>query len=975
MPLDWAPYDAAAETLDRLGFSCVPGRAGTKGAFPVPYAQYNRTEREHADADVRARWRRAVERQGFEGVSPFWLIASGKQRWNFAVVDVDGPEHEERALEEFGSTQLYTWRGGRLRHLYYRIPSSWTHEERASVHAVGLLGPKSIDIISVTGVYAPGSIHASGEVYEGSIPWDDPRWSWAWLEEYVPMLRASRARELKAAMKPRRLDVERPKVVEGSAQGFVFHDRVRPTKGQYGEAGYVLPGTLVKLENGSEKPVAEVAERERCFATWREDRSPSSGVWKGMFIDRARGVYFRITEGPTEDDDPELARGDLAQALRRRLGLEVLEVDDEGWLSDQLEELPDNSTTFLIAPHGSGKTVFAKQEHARSSSSVSVCNTQALTIANAEVLGIAAVYDAVEAKGSVCIPSLHKYETEPEFFHVDEADAVHGFLHSGIVEKPVDVWRQLVRYMAKSTRALVASADLTFEDIALFSEAIRSAHPERRLRVVLRRPKKERLTVRLCSMSEVQEEIHTHLQSHQGTTFIGTTARERAGAIAQGYVTANSRPAVDLDEVAAISNALDTPRPLPLADVRDAFEDDYQAEVRQPFHVSGANNRHHEAVRWLKDTDRLVEEHDLIVASPAIQSGVSLARPVSRVFVLHDNRGIPAKSIMQLLRRARHPQNRTILIGVPKWSAVPVDLSKEAMMGRLESQDEVRRHLQGEHAEDVEVDPEFEWSWRITERQAARAAADPIGEIVRVAELHGFRVEVDVDVEGSSSAFRGITKAARRIRQRIHAQQVSEAREITDNEAQQLEAAPVLQDGQQAELERHSFERFYERAPTPDLVRIDNRGRFRSRVRAYTHATLVAQGELEVLARHFASLDKMRPRTQLSSVFLRALLFCNMHEHVFGRPFDGTACTLAGVRVDDWYEENTSNFHLAFRGRGPHGDDDFLANMFRAFGATVSRGYATFGVVDDLAVAYGRRLVEAEEKKEIPKWLKDLMLG
>jgi hypothetical protein len=668
-----------------------------------------------------------------------------------------------------------------------------------------------------------------------------------------------------------------------------------------------------------------------------------------------------------------------------RLGVEVEVLHDDGWLTDQVDLLPDDSTTFLIAPHGSGKTVLARREHDRAATSVSVCNTQALTIANAEVLGLRPVYDGVDVhpKGSACIPSLHRYDAPPEFFHCDEADAVHGYLHAGKMEDPLLAWRTLAYFSALSKRSLIASADLSFEDVALFAHAIRARNATRRLRVIIRLPMRDRGRVLIRSVSAAKEAIHQELSTERDAAlFVGITTRKLAGEIAQGYRSAGARETVDLGEIATSVVDTPTPHPLDLGDLPDA-------DVSAPFFVSGENNRYHAAVEWLRDTDALVESHDLIVTSPAVQSGVSLDRPVSKVVVLHENREVPADAVLQILRRCRNPKDRDLIIGVRRWKAKPHRTDRPFLedLARKRARTTVRAVLQAfpEFAPDHEtpVDEEFFWSWRITTRKHLRSYADPVGSVVASAKRHGFEVDVDVETDGDAGDFHAVVKAAKGVRETVNATETADAEDVTQEERQRLERSPRLLDGQRQAMDKAALRAFYGMEVTPELVLVDKRGKYRAKVRAYTHARLMVEAP-DVVAYVDHVRSKGRQLTEVSSLFARAALLVDLHQSVLG-PFDGEPVefAVADVRssIHAWWRhhrEACAVFFPRLRGPAPDKSVRWLGDRLRSMGAEVEtfgksskgRKRISWGTVDAYAAAYAERLFDLHDQSESEKWRK-----
>jgi hypothetical protein len=984
--LDWTRFDRISECLALQGFNVIPLPPGAKGAggSGVLYKHLNKPHsRRVTDAD-RQQWRETFERKGFTGIVGAYLLPNSGERWHLAIVDVDDPEYLERAQSDFGPTRISVSRGERRRHLYYR-----TRDPRAC-HLIGAYGKGTVDIIATTGVVLPGSVHADGDTYELSIPIEE------WTEAIeIPEIDTDKITTLRGKHRER-VRTELREVREVSPYAGFLH---APEPRQIGDSmwcGHVLPGTLIRTESG-EVPLSQLADGTKVFATYRDDAHPSAHVSDA----RGRRYFWDMSASPARywtmidtHDDPELhvQSGDYTAQLTaalEKLGVEVNILHDDGWLSEQLGDLPDNSSTFIIAPHGSGKTLMSKREHTRASTSLSVCNTQALTIANAAVLGLTSVYENVAAKGSVCIASLLKYTQPPEFFHLDEANASHEFLHSGKVDEPLKVWRQLMYFAALSRRSLFTGADLTYEDVALFVDAIRARNATRRIIVHIRVPMRKRVSIHLCATGYAKGEIHRSVRRGSAPLFVGLTTKLLAGQIAQGYRAANAVNTIDIGDV---SDVIDSPRPEPVREVTETIGES-EAGSDSAFYVSGENSRFHEAVEWLENTEKLVLNHSLIVTSPAVVSGVSLDQPVSRVIVLHENRDIPADSVLQIVRRARNPIDTQVLIGVPAWKpqehrtdrAYLDDLVSKKATTTIRAITEHFPQFADEH--NAEPDPEFARSWRISTRRLIRSHADPIGELVRSAQRHGLEVHTDESPPNdyARERFSEITGAAKAFRESANAQLTAEAEEISSEEMQRLERAPRLESGERHKLDRAILSAFYGVEVTPDLVMLDARGKYRTKVRAYTHVSLCAS-HADVLAYRDHVRGRGKQPSQRPHDLARAWILYSLILDVLGAEFDGEPLEFSvreirpGVQM--WWREHhqkATSFFPTLRGPTQGYEARWLCERLRSIGGDVStigdnthrHKLATFETVDGLAAAYAGRLFDSYQTLEAETWVRE----
>lgn len=1035
--LDWSRYEAVSRVLALQGYNVIPlpPQAKGLGGSGVTFKHLNKPDSRRITDNDRREWKRTFARKGFTGMVGAYLLPHSGERRHYVIVDVDDPEYFEIVRRDFGVSPLHVERGGRVRHCYYHTKSP----RRA--HMLGAYGNGTVDVIATTGVVLPGSIHADGHAYELSIPVED--WTEAWTLANVPELDLEVIDRLRTKKRGTLMvDLARSDLPITESAGFIHTTHPQEFSDSVW-CGSILPGTMIKTPGGV-FPLAELPVGTKCFATYRDDSSPSAHVsdYKGRrhFWDMSASPKRYWTMVDSDNDDPEMAptsgsyTAQLQSELETRLGLEVVILQDVGFLDEQIPDLPDNSTTFLVAPHGTGKTVFSKREHARASTSISVCNTQALTVANAAVLGLTAVYDEIADKASVCIPSLRRYEQPPEFFHVDEADAVNSFLHSGKVDEPLKAWRSMLHFASRSTRSLFASADLSFEDVALFVRAIRDRNASRTFRVYVRVPKRNGVRLRLCSLGKAKSEIHATLKRRPGSDtgtadtdspekiepyplFVGITTRKLAGEIAQGYRSVNASRTVDLSEVA---DAIDSPTPGPIAldpqtdnegtasgHVSDLPANPHATAVTcQPesdtegtasghvsgvdnaFWVSGQNSRFDQAVAWLADTKRLVESHALLVTSPAVQSGVSLDPPVSRVVVLHANRDVPADAVLQIVRRARNPVDRDVLLGCPAWTAQTHRTDRAYLDDLIDRKakttiNAIAAHfpkLTDEHS--PTPDPEFARSWRISVRRLIRSYADPIGELRAAAKRHGFEVIDDTSEPdaGARQAFTKITDAARKFRERTNATQTADAVVIDETERERLSKAPKLASGERQKLDRAEIARFYDLEISPALVKLDNGGKYRARVRGYAHVMIVADFE-SVLAYRDHERGKGKQPSERPHDLACAWILRDMIQAIVGdfEPVLEFSVDETRPKVVAWWKQNygrAQTFFSRLKGPAPEYETRWLCDRLRSIGGVCKtkgqnskrRKIVSFEQVDQHAAAYASRLFAAYERRDGEEW-------
>jgi len=1015
--LIWELHNEVKDTLAKQGFIALPilpGEKGTKGTFR--WRGYNRPGAPHPSEQVRDQWKKRLESlhskdvEGFEEnlVGSYILPSSGK-RFFYVVVDVDNPECEKKALEDFGLTPLCVTRGGRIRHRYYisKIPVS-THTQ--------LYGRGTVDVVGSTGAVLPGSIHKDGEVYDLSISFE--QWTEKWVLENVPFFNHERFVEIKSAKKSVAQELaEYPAPPEGALEGFIHTKKPVERRGSLW-CGWVHPATQIILEDGhTKKAICELGPGERVFATYRADSRPSAEVsdfkgrrrfWDWSTTPPRQWTMLEPQEGENDPfftaSTPEKYFEELPEVLERTLGIGVRLLPSVGWVSDHLGALEEHTTTFLIAPHGTGKTIVARSEHEKASSSISVCNTQALTISNASVLNLKAIYEGIEQEephASVCIPSIVRYMKAPEFFHVDEADAVHCFLHSGKVKAPLACWEKLINFATYSRRCLIASADLLYEDVALFVQEIRKIDPCRHIVCAVRVPESKKQKVRLVPSKTAKAAIHEALsEENRKPLFVGLTARKLAGEIAHGYQTVSRKRTALIDDENVIPESLETPSPKAVAqvmvDLSEESGEDLQifhdTAVENSFFVSGENNRFTETVKWLEDTDYLVNSHDLVVMTPAVQSGVSLVPAIQKVIVLHEFREVPANTVIQIARRARNVLDDEILVGMKNWTPIETRTDKVFLMDMLKAKNECTLRafaarfpsaFMSEH--ETEEHEGFLLSWRIFIRRNLESSANPLGQLKTVCRRQKFEVldqtgAVTKDTQASKS-FQRIVKHAGKYRNKKYAHFVAIAPDISEEEVDEIEKKPVLQSGEKTKLLKARIKEFYGvENVSHDLVLLDNGGKYRKKIILFSHVLRVFEGEGDQVLYGDHRRNKGRQKSQTQNKYIQALLMHDLMVFTIGGEYlEGGVFEVHKVRekVRVWWDENYAKMNVFFpKIFSPKEslEAQWLGYRLRSLGAEIKnaggsaqrKSFFSFSLVRNYAPCYlqkmekGNRMLKAE---------------
>lgn len=878
---------------------------------------------------------------------PAFLFPSSHPDHPLVVVDVDDMRWLDTAIQTFGDTpiQVRTRRGV---HLYYRGDPKTKVTSRS-----WLYGERSVDVKAWgAGVMAPGSPRIDGGLYEPNVSLD----RWPLVLNDAPLFSVEAYEATWTEHRPKARAVARANA-KANPKAYLHVVKGEPvtTDGGLELMGDISGDTVVTHERTMESmPISEVPPGDKVFAFDREDGHASGQVWTApggqrWYTDHTLGTLWRVltednlqwfTAPDQRDPDPK-PTGDFARDCHG-LGVEVVELADEGYIHDQVPDAP--GLTIVKAPHGVGKTVHAAKLIDSARSAISVANTAALAEHNAARFNITCYQehdDETSTKFSTTINSLTKLKVDrAEVFHVDEADQVHAYFHSGTMRNPVENMHAMLDGLAEADRAVVSSADLTFEDVAFYVAAYRTRNPSGHVRVFVREPSAGRRSVRLVPLARAKAEFDEAFMAFEPGDYplaLGWTARRDVANLAWGY--ANRRPDVDT----------------------------------RVFWVSGENSRWHEVIerfrgRWcdrLKHTADFLDAADVFIFSPALQSGVSLESTVQRVFILHTKPDFETETVAQMVMRFRDVQDTTIVWGVAGFTRRHVRTDDRYLDGVCAGlADETDRQLaqalpefEGEFPTMRPTDDEFAWSWRITQRKLRRSYADALGRARDVIKAHNWTLvdETNDDTDDDDQRAFNVTKAvAAAARDDAVAEAIAAAPAIDDEEARRIDTAHIHRGDDKQRLERHRIADFYGLDEvTVDDVRRDAKGKFRGRCRMFAWLLFRAAGELGLeegtaLAFYDWKRSKGRQPSEYRHVYQRATLLFQLHRAVFGRPFgredwedpDDVHHDLVRNAVMDFMEEHADHWSELFGTRSQPGIVRHPTKAVSWFGTQMKRAGA-----------------------------------
>lgn len=889
---------AAAMPWVNRGIAVIPA----EGKIPlVKFRAYHHLGAPCPDQSTLFRW--AAE---YRDANALVLVGQA----GLVAVDVDDPSELGWCVNAFGETPLITYSGRspvngvRPCHLFYRA--------EGEIHGTNHLGGRKVDVKAHGGyVVAPGSLHKSGREYRSSLPYEELV---DVLESLEDLPRFSRASYEEIWMGAR--TVERkggpsdPEAPSSATAGF--------------EDGGELPcGTEVTDAHGRVWALGTVPLGVKFHAPGRADGTPSATVWsppdseKRWCFDWSRSVKYYVTDVQCAFDAADLRKRDtylrrsaaqnahlwgdgllidlpsevsrlpstclgheesvasMLQGVGRSLGVEVSveNVAADKYISECAPRAREGELTLLVAPHGKGKTVWSAQALAQRSSqrSVVVANTRALAVSAAKTYQ-SEVY--LDSKGS--IDSLHVSTTANsimrivdtpdspvETFILDEADQCFDFMHSDRVDQPIAVFHRMMDWLGKAPCAIACSASMSPEHALLFLVGAAKAG-RKKFRVIFQSTTANEIEVDEFDFAKFKVELLDHIQ------------RKAAGEIEQPLaivVTAKKDAKVLSKLIESVGPNLKT------------------------WWCSSENSRLAQTREDLSNPDEILKTHDIVVATPALVSGVSFTQGVYKVFCWDKNRKVDSDSVCQLVRRFRHISTGKVVWGRPQWGKESIRYDDEYLDATALGFAQTTEHeiatkvpaitWDSGESRAVFVDPFFAWSWRVAERRKRRSWCNPVKCRYDSFRAYGWKVTTrhtksDKTVVEESRAFNLQYENAKdeRFGETVYA--VTNARVIDEEEADTLKKAPEHLPGDAEALERHNIEKFYDQAISRELVEVDCEGKLRKSCKQFARAALVGEGTPEAVAFDDYRSCKGRHKTHYRHKLLKASASAELLSYVFG---------------------------------------------------------------------------------------------
>lgn len=262
--------------------------------------------------------------------------------------------------------------------------------------------------------------------------------------------------------------------------------------------------------------------------------------------------------------------------------------------------------------------------------------------------------------------------------------------------------------------------------------------------------------------------------------------------------------------------------------------------------ITGDNSQLPTSRRFI---DNIVEEalnYDVIVSSPTLGTGIDITFPdnaqlIDGVFGFFSARINTHFDIDQQLSRVRNPKFVKVWISPEKFAfEIEPDVIKRNCVELGELAD-----VQFSYDEnDIKV---FDDADRLLSLYAEvlslqRASKNNLKQhFVDLKIQNGWKVNMVEPDESATGIGRDAHKAARLELNRTKAEAICSALQINSEMAQALSRLPLLRAQQQASLDRYRIEEFYGEQVTPALMKLDNDGAYRRKVKLL--ATYFARNE------------------------------------------------------------------------------------------------------------------------------------
>lgn len=602
----------------------------------------------------------------------------------------------------------------------------------------------------------------------------------------------------------------------------------------------------------------------RFVSGWVDEWSTSSSTFfsKDNHLDHSNKV---VSETTLWDKVVELPGGPMIQG---------------NYLLDQLPvpELDQAGCYALACPMGAGKT------HALASLTAGegvlyVGDTVALGRSVADAMGLTMHTDIPHGKESdfnrvyACINSLYRFIPASmlreagtyllDNLVIDETPAVLAALHSSTMHGHGPQAAEAMAVLAAvSKRVWLASADFSKENLESAINLLRKYRPDLHVTLFHRPVEQGTRTIRLVSGKLQEASIIESMRSHD------------CGA---------GKPNL-------VASFTSKEAPAKWTKIAEKLRPDARI-----LWVSQANSATPEIKAALANPEQLQRDYDFIFFSPSIKTGVSFPAPVAKYFQ-YITTPMPATSLLQTTMRCRNLLDPVVNVCIrpstASWTTDPETLRKLCMgMATATEKQIAAADVHFGFTSDLQRTPTNPWFFNNfiqTEIENRKSKNNLLREYVRCAHRHGFVVVDDRKeevVEPTKEEKKELSEIKNEAKKEIMEERIEAlmtAPVLTEEEADELMRSPSTSAGDQAAVERHLIETFYDSEIDEKLIRNDDKGRLRSKIKSYNALKAYDKGMRQV-PRYLDRLDASRKeRTEYAHYTVKAKVASEFFREVLG---------------------------------------------------------------------------------------------
>jgi hypothetical protein len=476
--------------------------------------------------------------------------------------------------------------------------------------------------------------------------------------------------------------------------------------------------------------------------------------------------------------------------------------------------------TFIRSPKGSGKTELlanlVKEERGRI---LLIGHRRTLIRSMCTRLGLDCYLDDEGEQPSgrldrygICLDSLMKIKTDKpyDYILIDESEQVLAhFLSSTMKEKRLPILRRLMHLVSTAKKVIALDADLSWNTFRRICEWRNKPDQQGDNHLVINTFRKERGTIHMVPTK---------------TQLIGEIHR----AIAAGkrcFVTSNSKNFVEKLEKSILEKNPEVQLVIVTSTSVQRVDDRIQSFVANPK---------------LEST-----KYQVVLASPSLGTGFDFSfenedERFDIVFGMFDPLVLTHFDCDQQLARVRSPKEVRVFISPARFSfetdleTVTGDALSSEMMGHLIKG--YNSHGRVEYQDQQDIDPLLRIAASVLSVQRA-SKNDLKNHFVKYAQSQGWDV---VNVERNDALYEEGSLAwvaGSELYKEEAVRRLLEARSLTEDEFDQVRAAikddDPVDDALRASYSRSIIERFYRQALTEHLIKLDDNGKMRKRVRLF----------------------------------------------------------------------------------------------------------------------------------------------